>query len=162
MVATHLNYKEILELYDLALSLGVDSVGVDEVENWYVPGQKEYGESVEFVRKSREKSQEMERLYLELKSKLDKVGIVSGYGSALSRKETCPWPFDYTFVTVDGYVTPCCIRMDKDVFNMGNAFDEGFSNIWNNQKYQDFRGSMIDNTPNNICDDCPGCARKLA
>lgn len=160
MIATHLNYMEIPSLYGFAASLGgIDTVYVTEVQNWYIPGQKEYEEANAFIAKSREKSKEIENMFLELKAKLEPLGISAFFISALKRKEKCRWPFDSAFITADGYVTPCCKRMDKDVFNLGNVYQTKFSEIWNGKGYKEFRDTLINGKPNIICDDCPGCPR---
>lgn len=158
-VATHLNYKQIPGLAKIALITGVNRVGVVEVENWYVRGQDRFQESEDFVSKTREISRNIEELTSKLKNELEKKNIRVTYQSAKKRKETCRWPFDSAFITVDGFVMSCCIRMDKDVFNFGNVFEEDFSSIWNNEKYQKFRDSMINGTLNPICDECPGLKR---
>jgi len=87
-----------------------------------------------------------------------KKGIESleiGFLSSEKRKLKCRWPFDSCFITVDGFVTPCCIRANPEVFNFGNIFETPFKEIWNGEKYQKFRETMIKNLPNPICDNCP-------
>lgn len=45
-------------------------------------------------------------------------------------------------VTWDGKVVPCCF--DKDAhFVMGNLEEQSFSEIWQSQRYRDFRGSLL-------------------
>jgi len=45
--------------------------------------------------------------------------------------------------------------MDPDVINFGNIFQESFEKIWNGEKYQNFRKTIIKNLANQICDNCP-------
>lgn len=71
------------------------------------------------------------------------------------RKRMCPWSFYQTFITVDDYVTPCCIRMDKDAFYFGNIYEKPFIEIWNGEKMKKFREANLKNLPNPVCDFCP-------
>jgi len=152
-VVSHLNYFEMEEIIKLALKLGEDGVSFVEVENWYIPSQKEFLAASEFVKKVREKHNEIKLKVLELRKKYRKLKIY--YMPSTKRKKTCEWSFYSTFITVDGYVTPCCIRMDKDVFYFGNIFQKPFMEIWNGEKMKQFREANIKNLSNPVCDLCP-------
>ena len=153
MVVSHLNYFEMEEAAKIAFELGVEELGFVEVENWYIPSQREFPVNSEFVKRAREKHAEIESKVLELRKRYKSLDIV--YLSSAKRKRTCPWSFYSTFITVDGYVTPCCIRMDKDVFYFGNVFQTAFAEIWNNEKMRRFREANIKDLPNPVCDLCP-------
>ena len=57
-------------------------------------------------------------------------------------------------ITWDGAVLPCCF--DKDgKYKMGDVKNNSFSNIWNNQKYAEFR-KLISNSRREI-DICKNC-----
>jgi len=153
MVVSHLNYFEMEEAAKIAFELGVEELGFVEVENWYIPSQREFPVNSEFVKRAREKHAEIESKVLELRKRYKSLDIA--YLSSAKRKRTCPWSFYYTFITVDGYMTPCCIRMDKDVFYFGNVFQTAFAEIWNNEKMRRFREANIKDLPNPVCDLCP-------
>lgn len=57
-------------------------------------------------------------------------------------------------ITWDGKVLPCCF--DKDAsYSMGNVFEEQFTNIWNNKKYQIFREKLFNSRKEiAICTNC--------
>ncbi len=57
-------------------------------------------------------------------------------------------------ITWDGLVVPCCF--DKDAkYVMGDLNKESFDKIWNNQKYIDFRKSVLKNRKGiDICKNC--------
>jgi radical SAM protein with 4Fe4S-binding SPASM domain len=57
-------------------------------------------------------------------------------------------------ITWDGAVVPCCF--DKDAtYKMGNAFEETFSNIWQNDKYHSFRSKILKGRKEiDICRNC--------
>jgi len=151
-VISHLNYKEIDALIELAKNCGVDGTGFVEVENWKTPLERDYEEERKFVQQARKFREEIQQKIL-LKQKTESIEI--SFLSSEKRKIKCRWPFDSCFITVDGFVTPCCIRNDPEVFNLGNIFETPFKEIWNGKKYQEFRETMIKNLPNPICDNCP-------
>ena len=151
-VISHLNYKEIDALTELAKNCGVDGIGFVEVENWKTPLEKDYEEERNFVQQARKFKEEIQQK-ISLKQRTESMEI--SFLSSEKRKIECRWPFDSCFITVDGFVTPCCIRMDPEVFNFGNIFETPFKEIWNGKKYQEFRETMMKNLPNPICDNCP-------
>lgn len=154
-VASHLNFKEIKELGDLAIDLKVDEVGVNEVQNWYIPSQEEFTEASQFVSEARKYSTTIQSHVSLLRERLKKFGIRVDSLNSSKMKVKCTWPFRGTFVTSDGYVTSCCIRMDPDANNFGNIFDHSFREIWNNEKYRWFREQLINGNSNGVCDQCP-------
>jgi len=61
-------------------------------------------------------------------------------------------------ITWDGWVVPCCY--DKDAgYKMGNIKEQFFSEIWNNQKYFDFRKKLIH--ARKEIDICKNCAEGI-
>jgi len=155
MVVSHLNYSEMEDVAKLASELGIDALSFVEVENWYIPSQKEFAASSEFIRAAREKHEEIELKVSEIRKKYKNLEIA--FSSSAKRKRTCPWSFYNTFITVDGYVTPCCIRMDKDAFYFDNILQNGtsFMEVWNGEKMKQFREANIKDLPNPVCDLCP-------
>ena len=154
-VATHLNYGEIPDLEEVAISLGIDEIGINEVQNWYIPSQDEYVSESKFIAESRNFTIDIKRNFLNLRKKLQPHGIKVVYMDASPMKNTCTWPFNGSFITSDGYVTSCCIRMDPDANNFGNIFKSEFKEIWNNEKYVEFRKAIIQGRNNGVCDHCP-------
>ncbi len=67
----------------------------------------------------------------------------------------CLWPWVSTYVTYDGYVTPCCNLADPRDINLGNLFEESFNEIWNSPKLRDFRSRLASNNPPEVCKTCP-------
>lgn len=152
-VASHLNYHEIPDLCRLGSKLGLNFIYIVEVENWATPEEKEYHQQLEFIREARKVKRKIRRLILDARRKYGKLPIF--HGDSNRRKPKCSWCFSKCFITVDGYVTPCCIRMNPKVFNFGNIFEEKFNNIWNGEKMRKFRLSMMKDKANPICDQCP-------
>jgi radical SAM protein with 4Fe4S-binding SPASM domain len=74
-----------------------------------------------------------------------------------SAERSCKWPWKGSYVTADGYVTPCCENgSDPDKINFGNLFERPYAEIWNSRAYQEFRADLAarDRRPK-ICAECP-------
>ncbi len=57
-------------------------------------------------------------------------------------------------MTWDGDIVPCCF--DKDAkYVMGNIHQQSFKDIWNGQKYHEFRAQLFQNRKEiDICRNC--------
>jgi radical SAM protein with 4Fe4S-binding SPASM domain len=149
-VVTHLNYEELSGYFELCEGMGVDIAGVVEVENWLVPIQDQYPENRRFIENSRKMRDKISECIIQHKNK-----IQIAYSGSERRMRSCMWPKTSCFLTVDGYVTPCCIRPDPTVINFGNIFKNSFSEIWNSKKYKEFRYLNSRGKNNVICESCP-------
>ena len=65
---------------------------------------------------------------------LTTLGIVRKYPPFMP----CPFPWQYLVVQWDGTVVPCC-RDYNGVNPMGNIRDSSLKEIWNSERYADFR-----------------------
>ena len=54
----------------------------------------------------------------------------------------CRLPWLSAYVTVNGYVTPCCNIADQSVLGEANVFEHSFDEIWNGEAYQGFRQQL--------------------
>ena len=73
-------------------------------------------------------------------------------------KNQCWKLWHSNIVTWNGTITPCCF--DKDAkYSMGNLEEELFENIWQNNKYQNFRKQLLFNR--NSIDICKNCSEGL-
>lgn len=69
----------------------------------------------------------------------------------------CPWPYERTYITVGGYVTPCCYNYDPMELNLGNVFTEGFGAVWDGERARALRMAMRDGREiPRACRTCPG------
>lgn len=59
-------------------------------------------------------------------------------------KLSCPSVYFGSVINWDGSVSPCCNDADSSI-NFGNCLEEGFMNIWNNDKYVNFRKMLNKN-----------------
>ena len=153
-VVTNLNVHELKNYFELCQNLGVNCY-IGEVENWYISSQSQYQSQSEFIQRCRlSHDRIMKDVHLAM-PRFVANGLSISYLSAAKRKETCIRPFQWCFITVDGYVTPCCIRTDPDVFNFGNVYQTPLKEIWNSIEFKEFRSRMTRGESLPICDYCP-------
>lgn len=67
---------------------------------------------------------------------------------------SCLWPWKSAFISVEGYVTPCCNCPDPRVYNFGNIFEKPIEKIWNSPKYNQFRLDLKSDKIPSICQGC--------
>jgi radical SAM protein with 4Fe4S-binding SPASM domain len=66
----------------------------------------------------------------------------------------CASPWTSPAITVDGYVTPCCVIWEKERMNFGNVLETPFSEVWASPVAQEFRREIRSHSPE-ACADCP-------
>jgi radical SAM protein with 4Fe4S-binding SPASM domain len=108
---------------------------------------------------------ECERLSQELGVRLEASGATNPRNS-LTQDQTdpAPWracqrPWTVTYVTVNGNILPCCIAPfatgDYQSIILGNLFARSFSEIWNGERYQEFRSGLQSlQVPSDACAKC--------
>jgi radical SAM protein with 4Fe4S-binding SPASM domain len=70
------------------------------------------------------------------------------------RPGRCEWPFNATWITADGAVTPCCNLHDPRQIRFGDAFRDSLETIWLGEAYEEFRARYrADAVPE--CRSCP-------
>jgi len=161
---TSVVYNCVISFHNLASIEGVIQFAFDTqpgevhlqlAENWYIPGQKEFAISHQIAIKDAQQEQEILTIIQKWRPLLKEKGINLTYTGADKRKGFCWWPFFGMFISVDGYVTPCCIRMQPEIFNLGNIFEQSLEEIWYGEPYKNFRKTMFQDRENGICDYCP-------
>lgn len=60
-----------------------------------------------------------------------------------AKPTTCNFLWNQSIVNWNGSVSPCCLYYDEK-YDFGNAFKEGFSKVWNNEKYQEARKLVME------------------
>jgi radical SAM protein with 4Fe4S-binding SPASM domain len=65
----------------------------------------------------------------------------------------CPSPWYSPSISVDGFLTPCCI-VEPHVFNFGNVLQSTFSELWHSAETARFRQEFKKRTPI-CCSKCP-------
>lgn len=115
-------------------------------------------------------SAEEERLVREAEELARDLGIkfnASGAtepGTSLKKKDSQqPWslcrrPWTLMYFTAHGRALPCCIApfsmRGYDSFTLGNATQQTLREIWNGEKYQEFRRALLSERPHPACANC--------
>jgi len=66
----------------------------------------------------------------------------------------CPFPWTHFYISWDGYVPPCCAKPFPKELNFGNVFNSMIIDIFNSNKYREFRTLWFRNTPPVFCNKC--------
>ena len=83
-----------------------------------------------------------------------KYGICISYPQLFFDKKSikgfCMQPWNNIYIENQGTVNPCCFTGS----HIGNLENTEFDKLWNNNKYQNLRDSILNNTPNDYCKKC--------
>ena len=66
----------------------------------------------------------------------------------------CIFPWEYPYITWDGFYVPCCGKPFPKLLNFGNVFEDGVMTVLNSAKAQAFRELWQKNTPPSFCHNC--------
>lgn len=171
-VATRENLQELPELLHLAAEMGVPEVYVQRLVYFASEPEKQYGmardENAIFGNEDDFEEQVIEkctRLSAELGIDFRASGARDPMASLAAARpaDFAPWqacmrPWTTAYVTANGNCLPCCISPfatdDYESLLLGNLFERPFSEIWNDQPYQNFRDQLLSDHPNKACSSC--------
>ena len=83
--------------------------------------------------------------------------------SIKKQKDDSPWslcrrPWSLMYITANGQALPCCIApfsmRGYESFTLGNATQQTMREIWNGERYQDFRKALLSPQPPPACANC--------
>lgn len=84
------------------------------------------------------------------KKELSALGHVRKYPPSMP----CPFPWQYMVVQWNGDVVPCC-RDYNGILKLGNVADASLKEIWNGEKYQEFRQKIATGRGiSSLCQEC--------
>lgn len=144
---------ELPDLVRLTYELGIEklfyrdcqikyNVGVEKEQSFYFGTYEDI-----------EKRALVERYFNEARVLAERLGVYlllpTLKKSAKSCRCTTPW--NTTYITWDGNITPCCLIPD---FSCGNIYKENFIKIWRNQTYTRFRTNLRKNNTPRQCINC--------
>lgn len=107
------------------------------------------------------KDEEQRKQWLPKNPKYSRYDYVTLEDKIFSSQKGCPWLWRSAVINWDGTVSPCCI-LEGEKTDMGNALQDGFKTVWNNDRYVASRLSV--KNPNSIhppeirtvCTSCKG------
>jgi len=168
LTAMHHNLEELPDLVELAAELGVLEVYAQRLvlfdmglacSNQSVYGRLREKEELSLANASLRAS--------ELGVSFRASGLVSPAESLRgSMAERTPWSackrlWYSTYITANGNVLPCCISpfstTDYAGLVLGNAFETGFYEIWNGDRYVSRRSTLFTERPMHPCERCGTC-----
>jgi len=156
-VLTQQSYREFPSVLAIADDIGVDELQVQSFLNWgksRLPDEPPEGCALD-----EGELEQARRTVLEAAAGARRVRVLLPFptdGSAAGAPEPgrCHWPFNATWITSDGHVTPCCNLHDPRHISFGNAFAAPLDEIWLGERYQAFR----DRYRANDVPECRACA----
>jgi MoaA/NifB/PqqE/SkfB family radical SAM enzyme len=107
--------------------------------------------------------QRAEELARELGVRFNASGATQPLASVKQSREDQPWslcrrPWTLMYFTATGRALPCCIAPFSmhgyDSFTLGDATQQSLREIWNGDRYVDFRMSLMSSQPPRACANC--------
>jgi len=152
-VACKLNYHEIVGIVDMGYKIGADEVTVNIIRKMYP--EIKIGKYEEKIKDLQKMDREVLSRQIQEAREISKIkGIRFGIQPLERRWKKCIWPWWGTFITHDGFVTPCCLINTPSVITFGNIFKQKFKAIWNNSCYRNFRRKLLTEHPPEVCSKC--------
>ena len=106
---------------------------------------------------------EAEELARELDVKFNASGATEPGTSLKQQADKQPWslcrrPWTLMYFTAHGKALPCCIApfsmRGYQSFTLGDATQQSLREIWNGERYQEFRRALLSDTPPPACASC--------
>jgi radical SAM protein with 4Fe4S-binding SPASM domain len=166
------NIAELPDLLRLAAQIGVPEVYVQRMvytadTNVPPPGMMDAGHSLfdDF-------DAEIDRIITQSESLAAELGLLFRASGATSPRKSLeasrkpdlhPWkacmrPWTTAYITANGNALPCCIApfatTDYDSLKLGNLFERPFEEIWNDERYREWRTRLLSANPYPTCAGC--------
>jgi radical SAM protein with 4Fe4S-binding SPASM domain len=165
------NIDELPALVRLAAQVGVPEVYVQRMVyllgEGQAPGMMDAGHALfdEFDAQADRAVAAAEVVAAELGVRLRASGATDPRRSLEAGRTTDPrpWaacrrPWTTAYVTANGNCLPCCISPfatgDYDSLKLGNLFERDFNQIWNDDRYQQWRLDLLSDEPPQPCAGC--------
>ena len=147
------NFNEIEKIFDLCSSVGFDKLTYQlHLTDWGKEKWREKNNKSKIDNESVELQKILQNVYN--KSKNYKIQVEIFDENLLSFEKQCSWPWSSTYLSKTGDIVPCCIIGDEKVESFGNIYDQQFNEIWNSEKYLNFRKRIKQNEIPEYCKNC--------
>lgn len=166
------NIGELPALLRLASQMGIEEVYVQRMV--YTADAKSLPEGMLDAGHSLfdDFNAEIEQVITESETLAAQLGILFKASGATSPRQSLeasrkpdphPWkacmrPWTTAYITANGNALPCCISPfatdDYESLKLGNVFEQPFVQIWNDQRYQQWRTALLSDTPRPACAGC--------
>jgi len=151
-VITNININETYLMPILCKELGVKNLNLKSLR--YMYPYVEINDHNKYI-VSLETRQMLDISKLSFIAKENQIQLHFEQNSPLWRTCTAPWT--QTNISHNGWVTPCCVMQDFNYIEFGNIFLTDFDDIWNSNKYREFRRKLLSRDPPDGCKKCGFC-----
>lgn len=157
---------QLSEFVRLASALGVQEVYLQRLVYFDESQGLARAESALFEALDSEESRlidEAETLARSLGVRFNASGATEPGVSLQKTKTESPWslcrrPWSLMYFTAHGRALPCCIApfsmKGYDNFTLGDATQQTLREIWNGEKYREFRSALLSEQPAKPCENC--------
>lgn len=154
VVVTKENFNELNLFIPLLKEIGINRLNFQSMQFW---GSEEF--KLKMGGKVIEDYQGIVAYIRKIKHDALQDGIVPSFLNMpdIQKGRKCKWPWRMCFISVEGFVTPCCLGgANPETLNFGNISKfNNFNDIWNGKKYINFRKALKSKDPPFICTCCP-------
>ena len=146
------NIKDCEKIINFTLKKMPEELHIQAVENWTILGQAGFESETKFVKDSEKSVELVGNSINHWGNLLSEKSITLSFTDLSKRMGYCWWPFFGMFISVDGFSTPCCIRMQPEISTFGKINKK----LWLGDDYKKFRKShrgkskVVD-----VCKNCP-------
>jgi radical SAM protein with 4Fe4S-binding SPASM domain len=149
------NSQSLELLMEFAIQAQIHELHLHLAENWFIPGETEFSENHCLISNNLVLEQHLKTQLPVWKKELATQGVILTFSGLNSRRGNCWWPFYGMFISLDGLITPCCIRMHGQTYALGNIFEKSMIEIWQGKAYRSLRQAMFNKKKFQMCEFCP-------
>ena len=156
-VLNQYNREDLFPTLQLVRDLGISKLHIQRMHTWG-RDDKRGVVNEEGPLKLRERKKAVEKLSREAGVSVEWLWDIEEVES----KRRCQAPWYTAYITVEGYVTPCCVHgSDPQLIQFGHLKEKSFKEIWNGGGYREFRRALKSDQPPFICRRCPAYSQGI-
>ncbi len=149
------NFFDLIGLIKFGKKIGVDVIkGTMVMDYGNAKNLSERNIDFKKIEKLREQIEQIKKdlnITLNIENIEDFLKDPENFSKNIQNKP-CFYPWYNPCITWDGYVVPCDVHCNNEIV-FGNAFEEPFMKIWNNEKAQEFRKQLLKKRTG-VCSKC--------
>ena len=144
------NYHQMSDMIEYVHNIGIKYINMipinlvsktnEDVSYYQFFFSEEFQKELNAAKKLAAEFKEIEFVYSEL-----------SYGSGFS---SCIYPWNYFYISWDGFLPPCCAKPFPKEMTLGNVFKYGLKESLNSKEFQDFRDLSLKNLTPDFCKKC--------
>lgn len=144
------NYHQMKDMVDFASEMKIQYLNMRPV-NWSANLNVDisYNEIffTEEFKKEMDLARETAKKYKDMEFTCSELSRENGF-------KTCKYPWNYFYITWDGFLSLCCGQPFPKELNFGNVFKDGLMDCLNSKKYRNFRKLWYANQTPALCKNC--------